>query len=64
MDEQTASYDSIKSIYIAGGKEGEVMARIAKELFYKLNKNKKQDTNLFYEFFEVKTRRCITHYCI
>jgi len=47
-------YDSIKSIYIAIGKEGEVMERTAKELFQKLSANKKENTMLFYEFLEDK----------
>jgi predicted alpha/beta superfamily hydrolase len=61
LDEQLASYDSNKSIYIAGGKEGEVMERTAKELFDTLKKNKKQNTKLFYEFLEDKTHGDALH---
>ena len=61
IDRQPISYDSNKSIYIAGGKEGEVMERTAKKLFDKLKKNQKQDTNLFYEFLEDKTHGDALH---
>lgn len=64
LDEQPASYDSNKSIYIAGGKEGEVMERTAKELFDKLKQYKKQNTNLFYEFLEDKTHGDALHIAV
>lgn len=54
VDEPITSYDSNRSIYIAGGLEGEVMERAAKVLFEKLKKNQKRNTRLFYEFFEDK----------
>lgn len=46
------SYSSKKSIFIAVGKEGEIMERISKELYDKLNLDKKENTNLYFEFFE------------
>ena len=55
MDEELTTYDSTKSIYIAGGKEGEVMQRTAKELFDKLKVDKKENTMLLYGFLEDKT---------
>ncbi|MBR9847098.1 MAG: alpha/beta hydrolase [Algicola sp.] len=61
LDEQPVSYDSNKSIYIAGGKEGEVMERTAKELYDKLKKNQKQNTKLFYNFLEDKTHGDALH---
>lgn len=64
MDRQPKSYDSAKSIFIAGGKEGEVMERTAKELFEKLNKNKKQNTNIFYEFLKDKTHGDALHIAV
>jgi len=64
MDRQPKPYDSTKSIFIAGGKEGEVMERTAKELFDKLEKNKKQNTNLFYEFLKDKTHGDALHVAV
>ena len=64
MDKQPKSYGSTKSIFIAGGKEGKVMERTAKELFDKLKKNKKQDTNLFYEFLKDKTHGDALHIAV
>ena len=61
LDEQQTSYVSNKSIYITGGKEGEVMERTAKELYDKLNKDKKQHTHLYYEFMENKTHGDALH---
>ncbi len=61
LDEHLTSYDSNKSIYIAGGKEGEVMERTAKELFNKLKKNQKQNTKLFYELLADKTHSDALH---
>lgn len=54
-------YDSMKSIYIAGGKEGEVMERTALELYNKLNEPKKENTLLYYEFLEDKTHGDALH---
>ena len=45
------SYQSDKSIYIAVGKEGEVMERTAKELYDKLNLAKRDNTVVYFEFF-------------
>ena len=45
-------YSSKKSIFIAVGKEGEIMERTAKELHAKLNLLKKENTNLYFEFLE------------
>jgi len=64
LDEQPASYNSNKSIYIAEGKEGEIMERTTKELFDKLKQYKKQNTNLFYEFLEDKTHGDALHIAI
>ncbi|SNR32405.1 alpha/beta hydrolase [Lutibacter flavus] len=45
-------YMSNKSIYIAVGKEGEVMQRVANELYEKLNTLNTENTNLYFEFLE------------
>ncbi|TBW25627.1 alpha/beta hydrolase [Gramella sp. KN1008] len=64
LDFPSTSYNSTKRIYIAGGKEGEVMERTAKELYDKLKKNKKQNTNLFYKFLEDKTHGDALHIAV
>ncbi|WP_211277467.1 alpha/beta hydrolase [Nonlabens spongiae] len=43
-----------KSIYIAVGKEGAVMERLAKELFEKIQNNKEVKTRIYYNFLEDK----------
>ncbi|MCG2431866.1 alpha/beta hydrolase [Aequorivita xiaoshiensis] len=64
LDENPKTYHSKKSIYIAGGKEGEIMERTAKELHDKLNKNKKQNTDLTYKFLEDKTHGDALHIAV
>lgn len=64
LKRQASHYKSNKSIYIAGGKEGEVMERTAKELFDKLDENKNQNTSLFYEFLEDKTHGDALHIAV
>ena len=64
LDEVPTPYKSNKSIYIAGGKEGEVMERTAKELYHKLNLNKEENTNLYYEFLEDKTHGDALHIAV
>lgn len=53
-----------KSIYIAVGKEGEVMERTAKELYEKLNNEKAESTKLFFEFLEDKTHGDALHQAV
>ena len=55
------NYGGNKSIYIAVGKEGEVMERTAKELYTKLKKNGNQNTGLYFEFLEDKTHGDALH---
>lgn len=57
-------YQSKKSIYIAVGKEGKVMERTAKELYDKLNKEKKNNTELFYQFFEKQNHGDALHLAV
>jgi hypothetical protein len=64
LDEQPEVYDSNKSIYIAVGKEGEIMERTAEELFEKLKSDQKQNTNLYYEFLEDKTHGDALHIAV
>ena len=64
LNENSKRYNSKKSIYIAGGKEGEVMERIAKELYDKLKKEQKPNTNLFYEYIEDKTHGDALHIAV
>ena len=61
LNEQAVAYSSKKSIYVAVGKEGEIMERTAKALFDKLKKNQKQNTYLYYEFLEDKTHGDALH---
>lgn len=55
------SYTAQKSIYIAVGKEGEVMERTAKSLYNKLLALKKENTTLYFEFFENQNHGNILH---
>lgn len=64
LDIQPAIYTAEKSIYIAGGKEGAVMERTARELFEKLKKNQRDNTQLFYEFLEDKTHGDALHMAV
>ncbi|SIS47182.1 hypothetical protein SAMN05421766_102104 [Zobellia uliginosa] len=64
LEEIPTAYDTPKSIYIAGGKEGEIMERTAKELFDKLSANKKDNTVLFYDFLEDKTHGDALHMAV
>ena len=57
-------YQSNKSIYIAVGKEGEVMERTAKALYSKLNQDKKKNTKLYYEFLVDKTHGDVLHIAV
>lgn len=46
------NYQDQKSVYIAVGKEGEIMEREAKELYQKLQSLKKKNTALYFRFLE------------
>jgi hypothetical protein len=62
--ENPTAYDSKKSIFIAGGKEGEVMERTAKELYNKISKVGNENTKLFYEFLEDKSHGDALHIAV
>ncbi len=52
LKDTPTQYQSKKSIFIAVGKEGPIMEQTAKELYDKLKLEKKENTNLYFEFFE------------
>tara|TARA_R100000353_G_scaffold138156_1_gene98223 strand:+ start:15419 stop:16246 length:828 start_codon:yes stop_codon:yes gene_type:complete len=58
------NYTSKKSIYIASGKEGEIMERTAKALYKKLKKQKLENTEVFYEFLKDKTHGDALHIAV
>ena len=64
LDEKPLTYNSNKSVYIARGKEGQVMERTTKELFDKLKENKKENTMLFCDFLEDKTHADALHIAV
>ncbi|MGB3467688.1 MAG: alpha/beta hydrolase-fold protein [Cyclobacteriaceae bacterium] len=55
---------STPGVYIAVGKEGEVMKRTARELFEKLRKGENKITNLHFEFLESKTHGDALHMAV
>jgi len=57
-------YTSKKSIYIAVGKEGEIMERTAKALYDKLNLQKKTNTSLYFQFFEKQNHGDALHLAV
>lgn len=57
-------YEANKSIYIAVGKEGEVMERTAKALHEKLNAINTGQTTLYYEFFEEQSHGDVLHLAV
>ncbi|MBW1295138.1 alpha/beta hydrolase [Aquimarina litoralis] len=59
-----ASYNSKKSIYIAVGKEGTIMERVAKELYDKLKLLNKDNTKLYFEFFEKQNHGDALHLAV
>lgn len=64
LNEQPLDYSTKKSIYIAVGKEGEVMERTVKVLHEKLKKEKGENTRLFFEFLEDKTHGDALHQAV
>ena len=46
------TYSSKKSVFVAVGKEGEVMERLSKDLYSKLNGVRRPNTRLFFEFLK------------
>ncbi len=64
LDLAPAAIDSPKQIVVAGGKEGEVMERTARELFSKLEELNNQNTTLYYDFLENKTHGDVLHIAV
>lgn len=64
LDQNPKTPNSKKSIYIAGGKEGEVMERTTKELYDKLKKDKKLNATVFYTFLADKTHGDALHIAV
>lgn len=56
--------NSVKSVYVAVGKEGKVMERTAKELYEKLNANKSESAKVFFEFFEKNDHADVYHLAV
>ncbi len=61
---ETKDYQTKKSIYIAVGKEGEVIERTAEELFVKLNIKTEKNTKLYYQFFEKQNHGDALHLAV
>ena len=57
-------YSSKKSIFIAVGKEGNIMEKAAKDLYNKLSLISKENTTLYYEFFENKNHGDALHLAV
>lgn len=55
---------SKKTIYIAVGKEGEIMERTANELFEKVDTQKKMNTKVYFDFFEKKNHGDALHMAV
>jgi len=64
LDTQPVAYSDQKSIYIAGGKEGDIMERIAKELYQKLEQSSGNNTSVYYEFLEDKDHGDALHIAV
>ncbi len=58
------AYTTKKSIYIAVGKEGEIMEEAAKKLYDKLNLLKQENTSLYFEFFEKQNHGDALHLAV
>ena len=58
------SYSAKKSIYIAVGKEGDVMERTAKALYEKINGRKKNNTSVYFSFFEKQNHGDALHLAV
>lgn len=61
---EASDYNTNKSIYIAVGKEGEVMERTAKALHNKLSRTQNANTRLYFEFLEDKTHGDALHQAV
>lgn len=64
LDFEPSTYKTEKSIFIAVGKEGEVMQRTAEELYKKLDGLKADNTKLYFEFLDDKTHGDALHIAV
>ena len=64
LNDSPKMYDSNKSIYIAVGKEGDIMEKAAKDLYDKSNLSKRENTNLYYNFFEKQNHGDALHLAV
>jgi predicted alpha/beta superfamily hydrolase len=58
------TYATEKKVYIAVGKEGEIMEDDAKNLYDTLNSDKKKNTALHFQFFEEQDHGDILHLAV
>jgi len=61
---EPTKYKAEKSIYIAVGKEGEIMERDANSLFTKLKEESGENTTLYFEFFEEQSHGDVLHLAV
>ncbi|MEP1151901.1 MAG: alpha/beta hydrolase-fold protein [Balneola sp.] len=61
---EPAMYESEKSIYVAVGKEGEIMERDANSLYKKLKAEPRKNTTLHFEFFEEQDHGDVLHLAV
>src|SRR5690606_23528390 len=64
LDFEPSTYKTEKSIFIAVGKEGEVMQRTAEELYKKLDGLKADNTKLYFEILDDKTHGDALHIAV
>lgn len=58
------AYHSEKQIYVAVGKEGEIMERDAKSLYQNLDANKKENTKVYFQFLEAQDHGDALHLAV
>ncbi|WP_430468557.1 alpha/beta hydrolase [Winogradskyella ouciana] len=58
------AYHSEKQIYVAVGKEGEIMERDAKSLYQNLEANKKENTKVYFQFLEAQDHGDALHLAV
>ena len=61
LDYESKLYSTPKSIYVAVGKEGEVMERVANELYKKIDGEKTEVTKTYFNFFEKRDHGDVLH---
>ncbi len=64
LKQEPVKSESKKVIYIAGGKEGEVMERTARALFEKLQSEANPESRVYFEFMEDKTHGDALHIAV